>query len=251
MERIRETIQLDPSLPWTETLSTTYSSTHSVDVDNDLDRELSFYKQALFSAEKAKELAAKLNFPFTRPSDYFAEMVKSDAHMERIRQRLLDETSAIKKSAEKKREREGKKFGKQVQVEKLKEREKGKKDLDEKLKGLKRKRKEGALEEGQDDDFDVALEDAINDRPTKKAKMPRAKRDEKFGYGGRGSVGWRSKQNTRESTDQLFDSNGKASRGGRGGRGGGRGGRGGGRGGASSRGTKRLGKSRRVSGRGK
>jgi len=65
-------------------------------------------------------------------------MVKSDAHMERIRQRLVDETAGIKRGEEKKREREGKKFGKKVQVEKLKEREKNKKDMDERLKGLKR-----------------------------------------------------------------------------------------------------------------
>jgi rRNA-processing protein EBP2 len=65
-------------------------------------------------------------------------MVKSDAHMERIRQRLVDETAGIKRSEEKKREREGKKFGKKVQVEKLKEREKNKKEMDERIKGLKR-----------------------------------------------------------------------------------------------------------------
>ncbi len=45
-------------------------------------------------------------------------MVKSDAHMERIRQRLLDESASLKKSEEKRKEREGKKFGKQVQIEK-------------------------------------------------------------------------------------------------------------------------------------
>lgn len=65
-------------------------------------------------------------------------MVKSDAHMERIRQRLLDEGAAIKRSEEKKKEREGKKFGKQVQIEKQKERERSKKDMEERLKGLKR-----------------------------------------------------------------------------------------------------------------
>ena len=65
-------------------------------------------------------------------------MIKSDSHMERIRQRLLDEGAAIKKSEEKRREREGKKFGKQVQMEKLKEREQNKKDMEERLKGLKR-----------------------------------------------------------------------------------------------------------------
>lgn len=96
------------------------------------------YKQALHSANAARALAAKNNFPFTRPADYFAEMIKSDAHMERIRQRLLDESAGIKRSEEKRKEREGKKFGKQVQVEKLKEREKSKKDMDERLKVLKR-----------------------------------------------------------------------------------------------------------------
>lgn len=65
-------------------------------------------------------------------------MIKSDAHMERLRSRLLDERAGIKKSEDKRREREGKKFGKQVQLEKLKERERSKKDMEERLKGLKR-----------------------------------------------------------------------------------------------------------------
>jgi rRNA-processing protein EBP2 len=65
-------------------------------------------------------------------------MVKSDSHMERIRQRLLDEKAGIARSEQKRREREGKKFGKQVQLEKQREREKGKKDMEERLKGLKR-----------------------------------------------------------------------------------------------------------------
>lgn len=58
--------------------------------------------------------------------------------MERLRSRLLDERAGIKKSEDKRREREGKKFGKQVQLEKLKERERSKKDMEERLKGLKR-----------------------------------------------------------------------------------------------------------------
>ncbi|KAG5715343.1 hypothetical protein E4T56_gene7408, partial [Termitomyces sp. T112] len=166
LERIRETIQLDPSLPWTETLVLTYPQSIDVDVNDDLNRELAFYKQALHSAEAARSLAAKHKFPFTRPADYFAEMVKTDAHMERIRQRLLDESATIKKSEDKRKEREGKKFGKQVQVEKLKERERSKKDIEERLKGLKRKRKDMLDNpDAADDDFDVAVEDAISDRP--------------------------------------------------------------------------------------
>ena len=134
-----------------------YPETIDVDVNDDLNRELALYvslylptdnfltscvhnsyKQALHGANTARVLAAKHSFPFTRPSDYFAEMIKSDAHMERIRQRLLDESAGIKKSEDKRKEREGKKFGKQVQIEKLKEREKSKKEMEERLKGLKR-----------------------------------------------------------------------------------------------------------------
>lgn len=92
----------------------------------------------MHGANAARTLAGKHHLPFTRPSDYFAEMVKTDAHMERIRQRLLDESAGIKKTEEKRREREGKKFGKQVQMEKLKERERSKKEMEERLKGLKR-----------------------------------------------------------------------------------------------------------------
>ncbi|RXW24093.1 hypothetical protein EST38_g1764 [Candolleomyces aberdarensis] len=208
LERIRETIALDPSLPWTETLAVTYPHTIEVDVTDDLNREVAFYKQALHCANEARKLAAKHKLPFTRPSDYFAEMVKSDSHMERIRQRLLNESASIKLSEDKKKQREGKKFGKQVQMEKLKERERSKKELDEKIKGLKRKRKDMLSGDGEDnvndDQFDVAVENAISDnnsRPNKKSKMSRQSRDKKFGFGK--GTGRFAKQNTRESTDSF------------------------------------------------
>ena len=40
LRRIRESIQLDPSLPWTETLVVPFPETIQVDVDDDLNREL-------------------------------------------------------------------------------------------------------------------------------------------------------------------------------------------------------------------
>ncbi|KAN0125325.1 Eukaryotic rRNA processing protein EBP2 domain containing protein [Lactarius tabidus] len=246
LERIRDTIKLDPSLPWTETLAVSFPETIDVDVDDDLNRELAFYKQALHGAKAARSLATKHGLPFTRPDDFFAEMVKTDAHMERIRQRLLDETAGIAKSEARRREREGKKIGKQVQLEKIKERERSKKDTEERLKVLKRKRK-GALDNAQvdDDAFDIAVEDAIADRPAKRGRgggrgggLPRHARDKKFGFGGHGK---REKQNTRSSTDDLDGSSWRG-----GGRGRGRGqGRGRGRGGKSQR----PGKARRAEGR--
>ena len=201
------------------------------------------YKQALHGANTARALAAKHNFPFTRPSDYFAEMVKSDAHMERIRQRLLDENVSMKRSEEKRKEREGKKFGKQVQLEKLKERQASKKQMEERIKGLKRSmcfpifKQEASLlthvcchSERKDvldkpdggEDFDVEVEDAITDRPAKRAKgdghpkLSRKGRNSKYGFGGSKK---HSKQNTRDSTDDFGPGRGRGkSEKGRGGR---------------------------------
>ena len=69
--------------------------------------------------------------------------------------------------------------------------------------------RKGALDNAQEDNdgFDVAVEDAISDRPTKRTKgagpqgkkMPRQARDQKFGFGGPRK---RSKQNTKSSTDR-------------------------------------------------
>jgi len=165
-------------------------------------------------------------------------MVKSDAHMERIRQRLLDESASLKKSEEKRKEREGKKFGKQVQIEKLKEREKAKKEIDDRLKSLKRSESQAKdyllykhvlthfpterkdmLENSQrnGDDFDVAVEDAISDRPPKRSRpsegannIPRHVRDKKYGFG---KVGRRSKQNTKDSTDNFGPGSGRRKKG--------------------------------------
>lgn len=43
LARIRESLQLDPSIPWTETLAVSYPHTIDVDVNDDLNRELALY----------------------------------------------------------------------------------------------------------------------------------------------------------------------------------------------------------------
>jgi len=58
--------------------------------------------------------------------------------MERIRQRLLDESSGIKKSEDARKQRDLKKYGKKVQTAKLQEREGERRALDDRLKTLKR-----------------------------------------------------------------------------------------------------------------
>jgi rRNA-processing protein EBP2 len=65
-------------------------------------------------------------------------MVKSDDLMARVRQRLLDEDAQIKASEQARKQREAKKFGKKVQVEKLQERQKKKSEDLEKIKSMKK-----------------------------------------------------------------------------------------------------------------
>ena len=211
MQRVYEDMRLDgPStsgkMPWIETMSLVYehaTADEVPDAQNDLDRELSFYRQSLAAAIRGRELVLAAKVSFSRPNDYFAEMVKTDEHMERVRQRLLDESASIKASEDAKRQRELKKYGKKIQTEKLFERQRSKRDMQEKVNALKRKRQTGL--DMDDDEFDVQLEEALGERkasqrtqrgPNKKRQY----RDEKYGFGGKKR---HNKSNTAESTDQV------------------------------------------------
>ncbi|KAJ1887043.1 RRNA processing protein [Kickxella alabastrina] len=164
--------------------------------DNDLDRELKFYQQGLDAVLRGKQELVKSGIPFERPVDYFAEMVKSDSHMARIRQKLLDQQQGIQNAEEAKKQRELRKYGKKIQQEKIKEREDQKKASLDKITTIKKRLRSGDL--GDADDFEIDI-DSDDDRKSKtgygnktKAKggkpMPNKRRqvkNEKFGFGGK------------------------------------------------------------------
>jgi rRNA-processing protein EBP2 len=211
MIRITETFKLK-DLPWIETM--TITSTEPVVVEDpkdDMVRELAFYQQALEAAKLGRELVKKAGVDFSRPEDYFAEMLKSDEHMAKIRQRLLDEGASVKASEDAKRQRQLKKFGKKVQVEKQLERQKQKTEMLDKIKLLKRskltidmiytlntnllitERKDGG-DLTLNDDFDVALDKADTNKRVKTEKKAtagpvkggkRLSKDAKYGFGGK------------------------------------------------------------------
>ncbi|KAL0239173.1 hypothetical protein PCE1_004864 [Barthelona sp. PCE] len=82
------------------------------DVNDDLQRESSFYQQALSGYLKGRAQCAKEDIPCDRPRDYFAEMLKSDDHMARIKKRLISEEAKITKAQERRQQREFRKKGK-------------------------------------------------------------------------------------------------------------------------------------------
>ena len=104
------------------------AQTEIEDVHDDLSRELALYKQALDAVIAARRLLQAEGVPCTRPLDYFAEMVKDDDHMRKVRSKMFDEAATKRAAAEARRQRELKKFGKQVQIAKLQERDRARRE---------------------------------------------------------------------------------------------------------------------------
>jgi rRNA-processing protein EBP2 len=113
-------------------------STVVSDPNDDLTRELEFYRIARTAALSARSLLQSEKIPFSRPADYFAEMVKSDSHMDRIKNKLRDEAAEKKGREAARKQRDAKKFGKQVQIAKEQERAKTKRETLDKINDLKR-----------------------------------------------------------------------------------------------------------------
>lgn len=203
LTRAVESIALPTAtLSFSEHQSLTTSAPVSIpDIEDDLNRELAFYSQSLSAVKEARRLLTKEGVNFTRPTDFFAEMVKSDEHMGKIKAKLVDDAAGKRASADARKQRDLKKFGKQVQQEKLKERAMAKNQMLDKVKSLKRKRQDGGLDTANEEGlFDVALEDAATtekrDRAARKStggkkgmegapNPKRARKNEKFGFGGK------------------------------------------------------------------
>jgi rRNA-processing protein EBP2 len=54
------------------------------------------------------------NVPISRPDDFYAEMLKTDDHMSKVKSRLLRQSVKIKTFEEKKQRLENKKFHKAI-----------------------------------------------------------------------------------------------------------------------------------------
>eukprot|EP00924_Labyrinthula_sp_SR-Ha-C_P008131 snap_masked-scaffold_11-processed-gene-4.12-mRNA-1 protein AED:0.31 eAED:0.37 QI:0/-1/0/1/-1/1/1/0/299 len=174
------------NLEFSQILSVTAEKEAAVqDVEDDLQREVSFYKQALDAVIKAKDilmdefkvsLSNKRKAGYdTRPQDFYAEMVKSDKHMGRIKQNLLFQKQKMDRFETRKKNKEYKKYSKQLQAERLKEKS-----------DVKRRSKELAKE--------------FSSSGSKKPSRKRQAKNQRYGgVGGKGAYK-KKRTNTREST---------------------------------------------------
>lgn len=141
---------------WEETQAITSTASCQVEnVDDDLSRELAFYNQALDAAKEAVKRFQSSGRPWLRPPDYYAEMVKSDEHMAKVREQLLYEQRQIEEAEERRRQRETKRFQKQLQAERLKQKAQQKKKTIEHVSKLRKQREKSGF--AGDFDFDAEL----------------------------------------------------------------------------------------------
>ena len=80
---------------WLETLDITASEPVELDDAEEGQRELAFYTQALAAVKTAQARLTKMDVPFARPDDYFAEMLKTDQHMAKVKLRLIKQQEAV------------------------------------------------------------------------------------------------------------------------------------------------------------
>lgn len=195
---------------------------------NDFKREMTFHRQAQAAVAEGIRRLHALKVPTKRPDDYFAEMAKSDDHMQKVRANLMAKQEGQAKSERIKQIREQRKMGKLIQRQARVQRDTEKRDMLEKLKKF-RKGKLKNLDFLEDNRGSASSSGGGKRGPGDKRKA----RDNKFGFGGKKRG---MKRNTKDSSmdggERKNFGRGPANRGA---------GKGGNKGPAS-----RLGKSKRV-----
>ncbi|KAG9416140.1 putative rRNA-processing protein EBP2 [Aphanomyces cochlioides] len=205
-------LDLSTKFKWVETLDTSKFPLELENAHDDLKREVAFYNQTLASVKHAKDRLLKEKIPYKRPDDYFAEMLKSDAHMARVKDKLIFEQKKINAVEERKKSQAHKKVAKELQSQKAKERLKEKNDTLEAVKQWKkRKNTNNSSAGGKDDDenFEKVLEstnkrkrDGGDEGKNKKPRnFKREAANKKFGSGGKTKL--TQKRNDRKSTNDF------------------------------------------------
>ncbi|XP_012672943.2 probable rRNA-processing protein EBP2 [Clupea harengus] len=204
------------TLPWVERLNLTnlpvadivakaegrlVAPDGEINAEDDFQREMYFYRQAQATVLEALPKLRKLNIPTKRPTDYFAEMSKTDQHMQKIRKKLLVKATAMEKSEKAKKLRELRKYGKKVQVEVIQKRQKDKKAMMTSVK----KYQKGMTDkldflEGDQDKVKKSTGPSKAQLNKKGANSKRKFKDQKFGFGGKKKG---TKWNTKESHNDM------------------------------------------------
>jgi len=97
-----------------------------------------FHRQAQSGVMRGIELLLRHNIPTHRPEDYFAEMFKTDEHMQNIRHALLQRKTTLEQTEKVRHIRQEKKLAKEKRLSAVKEKHKQKRELNENIKKFRK-----------------------------------------------------------------------------------------------------------------
>lgn len=163
---------------------------------NDFKREMMFHRQAQACVLEAYPKLKALGLPTKRPDDYFAEMAKSDEHMQKIRQKLMQKQAEQQRSERVKQLRANRKEGKALQIQAKLQRESEKKQMLDQVKKVRK---------GISKDLSFLDGKPKQQGPKKLSKRAIEKKnmkEKKFGFGGKKRG---SKLNTRDSAEDISE----------------------------------------------
>jgi len=191
-----------PDLPFLETYEVCEFDAELADDNDDLAREMAFYNQSMQAVAAGRTQLRQLGVPLRRPDDYFAENLKSDVHMARIKDKLLLETKKMD-AFEKRQQRESnRKYNKQIMEMKKKERSDKTKETIEDFTKL---RKKGLSGEQIDEKVEKMLGRGQGERGKSEKSAKRKGMDKK--YGGHAKEAMKNKLNDRKSFNDMTDYN--------------------------------------------
>jgi len=177
-------------LPWVERLEVVSAERLEASlpegVTDDLKVELAFYGQALAAVTAARGELDRIGVPHRRPDDYLAEMLKSDVHMAKIRNKLVVEAKHAKESERKQREKNSQAFSKELRTAKMSEKAQDKRKALDNIKSWRKKSRDSRPELSTEKDLDSVLhgdKKSGDKRPAEKSDRRKGK-DKKYGHGG-------------------------------------------------------------------
>lgn len=196
--KLRERLEsIQKKLPWIESLDVTVDLKIPAEemktiVNDNFKQEMVFYKQSQIGAQQSIARLRSMGVETLRPEDYFAEMVKSDDHMRKVKEKLVSKQLVMERTEKVTKMRKMKKLGKKVQQEVLKKRSDDKKSM---MDSVKRVRKGHQ----QDEDFEINTTESEPSGSKKGDGINRKRKakDSKYGSGGK-------KKNARKNTEESY-----------------------------------------------
>jgi len=210
VEALKQKLEiLKNGLDWTERLDVTVNI-HAEEGDDgnalkdtdDFEREKYFTSIAVEGARIGVIKAKRAKLPLLRPDDFFAEMVKSDEHMGKVKANLLTQKSNIEKREKARQMRHQKKFAKDVQRDAKLKKQEERRMAKEEIKFVKKKGEKGLKKIFNDQDGEDFMKNTLGVQKKSMKKggqannTKRQMKNSKFGFGG--------KKDKRNNADSHF-----------------------------------------------